>query len=104
MLSNGDECMRDASGLFAQWRVHTFDWALEAEALETVEPRTFVWRLACPRLYATPNDTWQQVWQKAGEWLAKCGEYDPSVSALDVWAQCEGDHSIESTSPVERWP
>jgi hypothetical protein len=84
--------------------MHTFDWALEAEAVGTVEPRTFVRRLACPQLYTTPNDTWQQVWRKASGWLGKCGEYNPSVCPLDVWAQCDGGHSIESASPLERWP
>ena len=104
MLSNGDECMRDALGLFAGGRMHTFDWALEAEAVGTVEPRTFVRRLACPRLYETPHDSWRQLWQRAGEWLGKQGEYARSVSALEVWAQCEGGDSIENSSPLERWP
>ena len=104
MLSNGDECMRHEHELFAQRRVKTFDWALEAEAVGTVEPRTFVRSLACPRLYAAPSDTWQKVWRKASEWLDKRGEYDPSTSPLDVWAQCDGGHSIESSSPLDRWP
>jgi hypothetical protein len=96
--------MRNEFDLFAQGRVNTFDWALEAEAVGTVEPRTFVRKLACARLYAAPSDTWQQVWRRAGELLGKRGEYDPSASPLDVWARCDGDHSIESTSPLERWP
>lgn len=104
MLSNGDECMRNELDLFAQGRVNTFEWALEAEAVGTIEPRTFLRKLACPRLYAAPSDTWQQVWRRAGEWVGKRGEYDLSASPLDVWAQCGGDHSIESTSPLERWP
>jgi len=100
----GNEFVTNPLDLFAQSRVHTSEWALEAEALGTVEPRTFVRKLACPRLYATPKDTWQQVWRRAGEWLGKRGEYDPSASPLELWAQCEGGHSIESTSPLERWP
>jgi hypothetical protein len=96
--------MRNVLGLSEQDRVPTFDWALEAEAVGAVEPRSFVRRPACPRLYETPHDSWRQLWQRAGEWLGKQGEYDRSVSALEVWAQFEGGHSIENSSPLERWP
>jgi hypothetical protein len=103
MLSNGDEYMKNALRLFAQGRVQTFDWAQEAEALGIVEPRSFVRRLACPRLYETPTDTWRQVWRKAGEWLGKQGEYEPPFSQLEVWAQREGGSSIETSTTLERW-
>lgn len=89
---------------FAQGRVNTFEWALEAEAVGTVEPRTFVRKLACPRLYATPSDTWQQVWQRAADWLGEQGEYEPHLTQLELWVQREGDGSIEASTTLEHWP
>ncbi len=96
--------MRNALGLPTQERVATFDWALEAETVGAVQPRSFVRKPACPRLYETPHDSWRQLWQKAGDWLGKQGEYKRLVSALEVWAQFEGGHSIENSGPLERWP
>jgi hypothetical protein len=96
--------MRTPFGLSEQQRVPTFDWALEAEAIGTAEPRRFVRRAACPRLYETPHDSWAQLWQRARTWLAKQGEYHRLVSVLEVWAQREGGQSIESSTPLERWP
>lgn len=99
--SQGEPFLPD---LYALIRVPTFSWALEAVAAGTAEPRSFVRKPACPRLYETPHDSWRQLWLTAGEWLGKQGEYDRSVSALEVWAQWEGGHSIENSSPLERWP
>lgn len=104
MLCSRAESMRNALGLSEQDRVPTFDWALEAEAVGAVEPRSFVRRPACPRLYETPHDSWRQLWQRAGEWLGKQGEYARSAPALEVWAQCEGGHSIENSGHLEHWP
>ena len=49
-------CMGNALGLSEHERVPTFDWALEAEAVGTIEPRSFLRKPACPRLYC-PGDT-----------------------------------------------
>src|SRR6266496_1542268 len=92
------------SGLFAEGRVRTFDWALEAELVGSKGNQVYVRKLACPRLYETPQDTWQGVWYRAGEWLGKHGEYESPTSQLEVWADRSGGRSIEASTTVECWP
>ncbi len=83
--------------------IPTFPWAVDAKQADGQNGK---WGRSClaPDLYRFPDDSWRDVWFRAGASLSKAGEYVRQERQVEVWSAGSMGGSIEESAVLDQWP